>query len=666
MEALSQDEIDALLTAIDSGDSGSKNPESGAGKKKIKIYDFKRPTRLLKSQSRKLSIVLDKFSRISTFSLSEMLRAPVYIHVASVDELCYEEYIRSIPAISTMAINSMTPLNGNALMEIDPAITSSIINRLFGGTGKVCPSEHDLTDIESTVMKEIIIHLLENLGKAWSEVTNLQPRFVQISSNPKSVQIVRPTDMVVLATLETIVENVEGMINLCFPYATIKPIVGSLGYGDFRYIEDRAKTKDMCFDVVKLNGALLQYVPKKLRTAEMCLEAARSNPWALEYIPEEHWNTQLCLEAIKSNSLALKHIPENLKTAEMCSEAIKSSSILLQYVPEEFKTAEMCSKAVESNGILLQYVPEEHRTVEMCLEAVKFNRWALEYVPEKYLTVEFYLEAVKSAGWAIKHIPESDRTIEICLEAIKSDGRALKFVPEELITTDICLKAVGSSSWVLKELMELSVNNQKAADTINRITAKLQKQPLDFIKSIEFDDLLRLFAQEQPQTVAFILTRFEPRRAAYILQNISHNMQRNAARCIINMDISNQASLCKIMQTLEREPSLMSVEDTFYKDYVSTGGMKNIDKILDVANLVSDTQIFEVLENEDPGLAREIAAKDEQTHIKKVSSLSNSNVAVCVGGIKALIEILNFIDCASEMRIIESLEDEVPRFASSW
>jgi flagellar motor switch protein FliM len=152
----------------------------------------------------------------------------VHVHVASVDQLTYEEFIRSIPTPTTLAIINMDPLKGNAILEIDPAVTFSIIDRLFGGTGEGTKAQHELTDIEQSVMEGIIVRILGNMREAWTTVIDLRPRLGQIDTNPQFAQIVPPTEMVVLVTLETKVGEVEGMMNFCIPYLTIEPIMGKL------------------------------------------------------------------------------------------------------------------------------------------------------------------------------------------------------------------------------------------------------------------------------------------------------------------------------------------------------------------------------------------------------------------------------------------------------
>jgi len=225
---LSQDEMDELIQAINAGDNVPEDFQPAANNRKIKIYDFKRPDRFSKEQIRTISMIHEIFARLTTKSLMEELRTTVHVQVASVDQLTFDEFIRSIPSPTTFAAINMDPLHGYAALEIDPDITFSIIDRLLGNSGEGTEFQHELTEIELFVMEEIIVRMLENWREAWKRIIDLQPRLEQIESNPQFAQIVPASDMVVLVTLETKINNVEGLINVCIPYCTIEPVMVKL------------------------------------------------------------------------------------------------------------------------------------------------------------------------------------------------------------------------------------------------------------------------------------------------------------------------------------------------------------------------------------------------------------------------------------------------------
>jgi len=227
-EILAQDEINQLLSAISSEEVDTEESVVSTETHRIKIYDFKRPDKFSKEQIRTFTMLHEVFARLATTSLSGQLRSLVQVHVASVDQLTYEEFIRSLPNPTTLAIINMNPLKGSIIFGVDSAITFSIIDRLFGGRGDPAKIIRELTDIEQSVMEGIIVRLLGNIRESWSQVVDLRPRLGQLETNPQFAQIVPPTEMTVVVTMEAKVGEVEGMMIVCIPYLTIEPIVSKL------------------------------------------------------------------------------------------------------------------------------------------------------------------------------------------------------------------------------------------------------------------------------------------------------------------------------------------------------------------------------------------------------------------------------------------------------
>ncbi|GHV95995.1 hypothetical protein AGMMS50293_23150 [Spirochaetia bacterium] len=116
---------------------------------------------------------------------------------------------------------------GKMVMEIDSAITFAMINKLFGGDGN-CRERHELTDLETQVMGDIINVTLGSFKEAWKKITDISPKLLNIETNPQFVHAAPPYEMTVVITLAAKINDVEGMINICFPYPALKPILKNL------------------------------------------------------------------------------------------------------------------------------------------------------------------------------------------------------------------------------------------------------------------------------------------------------------------------------------------------------------------------------------------------------------------------------------------------------
>lgn len=228
VEILTQDEIDTLLSALESGEITADELRKEEQTKKIRTYDFRRPNKFSKEQINTLELIYDNYARTLSTYLSAQLRIGVQASLISVEQLTYEEFIRSIPDPSVMVVFSMKPLEGNGILEIKTPLAFELIDLLFGGKGGLPFKIRPLTEIERVIIGRIGQQMLNISGEVWANVLDFQPRVASIESNPQFAQIVSPTEMVILVSLEARIGQVDGIISYCLPYLALEPILGKL------------------------------------------------------------------------------------------------------------------------------------------------------------------------------------------------------------------------------------------------------------------------------------------------------------------------------------------------------------------------------------------------------------------------------------------------------
>lgn len=227
-EVMSQGEIDALLSALSSGSVDIDAINEEKKERAVKLYDFRRPDKFSKDQLRAIQMIHEAFSRQMTTALSTMVRSMVGAEVVSVDQIAYDEFVRSLVQPTSIAVLEMYPLTGNAVMEMTPQLVFAIIDRLLGGKGEPLRKVRELTDIERTVIERVYMRLLELLEESWSTVVDVRFRYDSLESNPFFVQICPGTDMVLLVTLKVDLGEVEGIVNLCIPHLVMEPFMDKL------------------------------------------------------------------------------------------------------------------------------------------------------------------------------------------------------------------------------------------------------------------------------------------------------------------------------------------------------------------------------------------------------------------------------------------------------
>lgn len=227
-EVLSQGEIDALLSAITSGEMDAEELKQEEQEQKVRVYDFKRALRFSKDQIRGISRIHENYARLLTTFFSAQLRTYVNISVASVDQVPYEEFIRSIPKMTVLNIYSVEPLEGRMLMEVNPNIAYSLLDRLLGGKGNGVKQVDSLTEIETMLMSQLFEKSLANLKEAWESIVDIDPVLEDFEVNPQFLQMVSPNETVVVVSLDTEIGDTSGMINICIPHIVLEPIIPHL------------------------------------------------------------------------------------------------------------------------------------------------------------------------------------------------------------------------------------------------------------------------------------------------------------------------------------------------------------------------------------------------------------------------------------------------------
>ena len=253
-DVLEQNEIDALLNAVDSGEvedtavSGqvfSKNRRHGEAVE-VRHYDFKRPERVSKDQMRALQTLHEAFSRNFGASLSGFLRTIVEVKVANCEQMTYAEFIASLPNPTSFNLIQADKLEGQMCLEISPLIIYPIIDRLLGGTTQdLFIPQRPMTVIETNLISNVTERGLEALGEAWAGIRQLVYSIAAIESNPQLVQIVPPNEVVVVVGFEIKMSNRAGTMNLCIPYNVIEPVMDDLAAQSWFSVSDQTKSADV-------------------------------------------------------------------------------------------------------------------------------------------------------------------------------------------------------------------------------------------------------------------------------------------------------------------------------------------------------------------------------------------------------------------------------------
>lgn len=214
---LSQEEIDSVFRNM----QGAKPQDDPA--LRAQPYDFRRPDRIAKDQLRAIHLLHDNFARSLASSLSAYLRAYVMVNLISVEQLSFLEFSQCLPAPTCIVSLGMKPFDGNAILELNPAMVYPILEMLLGGSGKTpFKANREITEIEQSILDGVFRIILHDLKEAWSPISLINFAIEAHETEPQLLQILAPNEAVVAIGIEIRIGEVAGMMNLGIPSIIIK------------------------------------------------------------------------------------------------------------------------------------------------------------------------------------------------------------------------------------------------------------------------------------------------------------------------------------------------------------------------------------------------------------------------------------------------------------
>lgn len=226
-DVLSQNEIDNLLAALSSGELDAEEMKD-TGQKQVKNYDFARPSKFSKDHLRTLEIIFEHYGRLLSTNLPAYLRKNVQIEVMNSEAITYSEFSNALSNPVILGIINFSPLEGNILMELADNVGYAIVDRMLGGGGLPLDKSRDFTEIELIILQRVMNTCANLLIDPWSSVLELNPRLERIETNSQFAQIISPSEMTAIVTMNVKIGNVEGLMNVCIPYTCVEPVIDKL------------------------------------------------------------------------------------------------------------------------------------------------------------------------------------------------------------------------------------------------------------------------------------------------------------------------------------------------------------------------------------------------------------------------------------------------------
>lgn len=226
-EVLSQNEIDSLLTALSNGELDVDEMKD-TGEKQVKDYDFARPAKFSKEHLRTLEIIFEHYGRLLSTNLPVYLRKNIQVEIMNSEAVTYSEFSNALSNPVLLGIVNFAPMPGNIIIELASNLGYAMVDRMLGGVGMPLERTRDFSEIELLIIERILNVCINLLREPWQNVLDIHPRLERIETNSQFAQIISPSEMIAIVTINLKIGEVEGLMNICLPYMTLEDVMDKL------------------------------------------------------------------------------------------------------------------------------------------------------------------------------------------------------------------------------------------------------------------------------------------------------------------------------------------------------------------------------------------------------------------------------------------------------
>lgn len=239
-DVLSQSEIDNLLSALNNGEFDSAELDE-VEERQVKDYNFARPSKFSKDHLRTLVFIFEHYARLLSTNLPVYLRRNVQVEVMHAEAATYQEFSNSLSNPVLLGVVNFTPLEGNIIIEMASGLGYTIVDRMLGGSGAPLEKAREFTEIELAIIERIMVVCTNLLVEPWQNVQVLEPMLERIETNSQFAQFVSPNEMTSIVTMNIRIGDVEGLFNICIPYAVVEPVIEKI---NTKYWYSTAEVRD--------------------------------------------------------------------------------------------------------------------------------------------------------------------------------------------------------------------------------------------------------------------------------------------------------------------------------------------------------------------------------------------------------------------------------------
>lgn len=250
VSALDQNDIEALLAQVETQKTelvyNYEGRRFGADKKlNIESYDFRNPVFLTEYDLRQVRIRQEQFVHYLSARMSMFLRMDFGLKMSKLQTIDFTKFTAGLANPIAISLLKMDPLQGVGVLAINPRLAMTIVDRMLGGKGHSVRQDRYLTEIEISLLNDVVTIFLEEWCRQWADIQELTPAIIGNENNGRFLQTAASDAPMLVLCMEGDLGDCTEEIQLAVPYYTIEPLVKKIQTNSKKYARSQTAEKVM-------------------------------------------------------------------------------------------------------------------------------------------------------------------------------------------------------------------------------------------------------------------------------------------------------------------------------------------------------------------------------------------------------------------------------------
>ncbi len=228
-DTLSRDEVDALLKGMAEGEVPMADAAAEAGA--VRSFDLLGTDRVVGAQIPGLDLIHDRFARELPAALEAIVGAPPTVERAELEVQTFRTLCHRLVPGTALCLFTLAPLRGHGLLSLPPALVYEMVDRMFGGTGRLPQSLEGraCSAIELRTVGRIAARMLGALTAGFAPLLPVSCAFERTELDLDLASIAAPEEMTASLELRCSFGNGEAAVAVALPHGTLEPLRAKLG-----------------------------------------------------------------------------------------------------------------------------------------------------------------------------------------------------------------------------------------------------------------------------------------------------------------------------------------------------------------------------------------------------------------------------------------------------